>query len=237
MTVGTDPDTKDVCASLDKRMRTNLDGEVAGLQLGIKIKAGLIIFVVLYMSWAINRIALIDAEFVMSTIRYNVQSGQQGFVQEASDELKRSAPTTVRGLRRDLVGSVPSLRTDAERSILGSIDAVGKELEQALTQDVAQLIEDYKAKVNSTNPNLSDAEKLNRVVALLRQDFRSEVTRIANSRTSEFTADLQKLNKQLVRLRQGKNLTKKEEYQRDLLMTWHKLAQMKIQKGEIAPTE
>lgn len=235
MTVVNEKDTQEVCAAVDRRVREGIEAEVASLKLGIKIRAAVIIVVVLYMSWAIHRISLIDAEFVVSTVQLNVQNGREAFVQEASEELKRSAPTTVRSLRKDLIASVPSLRVDAERAIMRSVDAMAKEIENALTKDVGQLIEDYKTKVDATNPNLSDAEKLNRVVLMLRHEFRTEVSKIANSRANEFAADLNKINKQLNRLREGKNLTPKEKYQRDLIATWHKLAQMKIQKGEIVP--
>lgn len=229
--------TQEVCAAVDRRVRESLESEVSNLKLGIKIRAAIIIVVVLYMSWAIHRISLIDAEFVVSTVQLNVQNGREAFVQEASDELKRSAPTTVRGLRKDLIESVPSLRVDAERAIMTSVDALAKEMEGALTKDVGQLIEDYKTQVEATNPNLTDAEKLKRVVLMLRHEFRSEVSKIANSRANEFAADLNKINKWLTRLRDGKNLTPKEKYQRDLLATWHKLAQMKIKNGEIVPTQ
>lgn len=221
--------------AVDARVRARIDGEVNSLQRTIKIKAILCIVIVLYMSWAMNRISQIDAEFVISTVRYNIRDGQEAFVQSATDELKRSAPTMVRGLRADLLGSVPGLRIDAQRALLGAVDPVAKEIESAMSQDVAHMIELYKLKVEAANPNLSDTDKLRRIVALLRQDFRAEVSRIARSRSSEFSADIQKLNKQIQRLRVGKNLTPKEKYERDLLATWHKLAQMKIKKGEIVP--
>lgn len=234
---GDEAATRDVCLAVNLQVREALDEELAGLNRSIKMKVGLIVFIVLYMTWAVNRIGIIDAEFLLSTARFGLHDSQQSLVQDASDELKRSAPMTVRGLRRDLISSIPSLRTDAERAALTSVDAVAKEINAALTRDVAELLVKYKTQIESSNPTLSDGDKLQRMVFLMRQDFRHEADKVARSRSAEFSADLKKFNKQLSRLREGKNLTPTEQVQRDLLATWHKLAVSKLKKGEIAPTQ
>jgi hypothetical protein len=221
------------CEAVDNRVREALDDEVAALKKTIGMKIFLIIFVVGYMSYAINSISRIDADFVVTSLRDRIHGDSDQMVKEASDELKRSAPTMVASLRHDLVAEVPGLRTETEHALLASVDPVAKEIEEALSSDVGKMIEDYKAQVEKTNPKLSDAEKLQRVVFALRQDFRKEVGKVATERAAEFSADLSKLNKHLKKLRESKGLSKQEQLEKDILVTWNKLAKLKIQQGDI----
>lgn len=225
------------CDAVDQRVREALDGEVASLKKTIGMKIFLVIFVVFYMSYAINSISRIDADFVVTSLRDRIHGDSDQMVKEASDELKRSAPTMVKELRRDLVAEIPGLRTETEHALLASVDPIAKEIEESLSSDVGKMIEDYKNQVEKTNPKLSSAEKLQRVVFAVRQDFRKEVGKVATERAAEFSADLGKLNTHLKKLREGKNLSKAEVYEKDILVTWNKLAKMKINQGDILPSQ
>lgn len=227
--------TLEACRAVDSRVRGDLDAELTSVKRTIVAKLALAFFVTGYMAWAINRIALIDADFVVTTVRDNLRGGAQSFVGEASGELKRQAPMMVKELHKNLIDGVPALRNDIEHSLLASVDPVAAEIEKSMSSDVGKMIEDYKGKVDAANAKLSDTEKLTRLVFMMRQDFRKEASKVINHSAEQFSADIKNINKQLLKLREGKNLTAAEKLQRDILATWNKLAKIKVAKGEVVP--
>ena len=194
--------------------------------LGIKII--LIAFVAIYLGWAYTSFEPIDAEFIVSTAHMKFMDEIPTAKKQVVRQLVGRAPALVNRFADEILKSIPNVGKEAQDLARTSITTFLDPLEKDVSSWMAQFIYDAKKRMDAMFPGVSTYEQITRMRRFMLEDFEAGIkemgTDIGESvREHEFIYHLK-------RYASGKNLTPREQLQREIMAIWYVLMKKKIKE-------
>jgi hypothetical protein len=230
-----------VGATIEKSYKTikeDLLKQEKSIRTSIIIKAVLLVFVICYMGYMYSQVSRIDAEEVVNMTKNQFIAELPKISKQMSDDLKASAPATMESLKKRSLEILPQVREHMQAQVLSETkkltDGIGEEMNTLL----AEYVKDNAAKINQSKSDKTDLDKARLLTQMIRADFKKTVQEAADKHLQEYSKDMMKLNADLKKLKDNKNLTQKEKYHRDLISVWAKLMKMEmkdVREGVLNP--
>lgn len=213
---------------LETTLSQTMAAREASLSMGMKVRLGVLVVVLLYFSFLYYLVAGFTADQALLMARGQLDAELPQMQRETVEKMKASAPEVVTQYTNNLVDSVPSMRVRLEEEMLANTHSVLTQMKADLNRVFLELLKESKTELDKMGKDLSTAQKLDRLSKEMRVRFFEERTTVVEGISKEFRSTVQKLNGQLLHLQTGKNLSKAEQHQREMLRVWSKLMQIKM---------
>lgn len=226
-------------SSLEELIEQHIKPREASLQLGQKIRIGLLVIIVGYFSFLYWLVAGFDANSAVMMMRGQLEAELPAMKAETITQMKVAAPQVVDSYAKSLVANVPSMRQQLEDQVLAYTNNNVVEMEAGLNDIFVGMIKESKTKLDQMG-SASTEQKLDRLTKEMTLQIGQESQLIVEGLGKEFKVEIGKINKELKRLQTSSNLTAKEKSQKELLRVVAKLMQMKmkdINKAVVKETE
>ena len=230
-------DIKKSYDGIEKQIKEELEGTQKSLKTSLYIKIGVLLIIIIYMSFLWHIIASFNATGAMQAMLGIVENNTE-YREKMIADLNDSAETNVDEIYNQLNLAIPQIRMEIEKVIFEKIDMFALHIEEEFNISLEGYMKSKIEEINLKKKDATPGEKLTQLIGSLRNDFKSQTYAFTETLTSEISGDILDLNKELKKLQAGKNLTEKEKYQRALLSIWVKLLNTEIkEQGEEAQTE
>jgi hypothetical protein len=213
---------------LEKTLTETMANREARLSSGMKIRAVVLVVVVLYFGFLYYLVAGFTADHAVMMMRGQLDAELPQIKQETVQNMKASAPQVVESYTQDLIQSVPSMRARLEGELLSATGALVNDLQAGLNEVFTQTLAESKTELDKMGPDMSTSEKLNRLSKEMRVHFHQESRAVVDELSADFSSTVRDLIKQVKHLQTSKNLTAKEKHQKEMLRVWSKLMQIKM---------
>ncbi len=218
---------RDVLDTGYKHVKEDLLKTEKSLLTAIYVKVAILVFIIIYMGWVYGHVKAMDAEAVISTAKEQFKAQLPTISMDIARQLKAQAPQTMDQFEKRVMEIIPEIRKNLQNRVLEETGKIADEMEKDIDKIFTEYTEKYAAQIKEKNPDKSEYEQAKMLCDMIRADYKKVAEEAANNLIKEYSQDLGKLHNELVRLRNGKNLSKKEQLQRKLISVWVKL--MKIQ--------
>jgi len=214
--------------SLEKALTETMAAREAKLSTGMKVRAVVLVVVVLYFGFLYYLVAGFTADHAVMMMRGQLDSELPQIKQETVQNMKASAPQVVESYTQDLIRSIPSMRARMESELLSATGALVTDLQAGLNEVFAQTLAESKSELDKMGSEMSTSEKLNRLSKEMRVHFHQESRTVVDELSADFSSTVRDLIKQVKHLQTAKTLTAKEKHQKEMLRVWSKLMQIKM---------
>lgn len=199
----------------------------AALSLGLKIKAGLLLFVLLYFSFLYSTVASFNPDEAVMMVRGQLEAELPQVKQETIQSMKTAAPEVVTRYAQGFVEAIPSLRDQLEQELLTATGGMITKLQADLNTMTGEMLKESKAGLDQI-PGQSTHEKLDRLSKEMRIRIHEESRAAVDQLSGDFSTKIGELNTKIKRLQTAGTLTATEKHQKEMLRVWSKLMQMKM---------
>jgi len=213
---------------LETTLNQTMAAREASLSMGMKVRLGVLVVVLLYFSFLYYLVAGFTADQALLMARGQLDAELPQMQRETVEKMKATAPEVVTQYANNLVESVPSMRVRLEEELLANTHAVLTQMKADLNKVFLELLNESKTELDKMGKDQSTAEKLDRLSKEMRVRFFEERTTVVDGISKEFRSTVQKLNSQLLHLQTAKSLSKAEQHQKEMLRVWSKLMQIKM---------
>ena len=135
--------------------------------------------------------------------------------------LRREAPSMVKRTLRTLLDSLPKLRTLLVRELDTKLGQITDEGRRRLGIEMETAIQASKESLEQEFPDLSDIERMEKLVAIVASDFAKNVEIALDAIYPEYVAEINRIEAFVVDLhtKDGAELTERERTQKELIRT------------------
>lgn len=214
--------------NLEKTLNETMAAREASLSTGMKIRAVVLVVVVLYFGFLYHLVAGFTADHAVMMMRGQLDAELPQIKQETVQNMKASAPMVVESYTQDLINSIPEMRVRLEGELLAATGAMINDLQVGLNEVFTQTLAESKGQLDQMGSDMSTSEKLNRLSQEMRVQFHQESRTVVDELSADFSSTVRDLITQVKHLQTAKNLTAKEKRQKEMLRVWSKLMQLKM---------
>jgi hypothetical protein len=217
-----------VVSSLSQEVRKQVEGARKSLNTVLIIKAVLLGVILIYLSWAYTQFSKLDAETLVCAAEQKINNNEEEWVRN----LKQSAPQFFTELENKSYEVIPAWRLQLEQELNKIINQMGDQFEAKMDVQLSAYIAQHKATIDKKFPKMSSKEKSQRLMEMIRSDFKTLSFKLCDETAKQLSKDVNKLTLDLEKLQRGYNLSEKEKAHRDLIAVWVKFMKMKAKKGQ-----
>jgi len=162
-----------------------------------------------------------DAQALTQIGRIEVEKQLEANRGSMRNLLESSAPQLTSQLLGALVGTLPHLRPLLTRELDSKIKAVTADFEEKLTNEMKSAIIASKANLDQEFKGLSDAQKIEKLVALTSAKFNANVESLLEGLYPKYSEEMTRIRDYMVMLREKSpsQLTERERTQKELIQT------------------
>ena len=198
------------------------------LQVGFKVRIGLIIFAFCYCAFLYSLAHSFTADQACLMVRGQLDAQLPTMKVEAIESMKSSAPAVVEEQCKSLVGSIPSWRRSLQDQILVDTGKNIKEIEDGLNHMCSELLKESKAELDKMGDKMTTAQKVERLSKEMKVKLFEDSREIVDGVAEEYSAKIREVDQEIRHLQTAGNLTAKEKHQKEMLRISSKLMQMKL---------
>ncbi len=214
--------------ALETSLTETMAAREASLSTGMKVRAVVLVVVLLYFSFLYYLAATFTADQALLMARGQLDAQLPQMQRETVEKMKASAPEVVTQYTNNMVDSVPSMRVRLEDELLANTASVLTEMKGNLNKIFTDMLKESQTELDKMGQDKPTYQKLERLAKEMRLRFFHERTTMVDGISKEFRSTIQKLNSQLRHLQTAKTLTKAEQHQKEMLRVWSKLMQLKM---------
>lgn len=205
--------TAQINASADKRRRKQRVIAVVGVLLAVTMTFSL--------SGVTNLTRQLDAEAIAQIGRQEVERRLPAARLDVQNYLEREAPRIVAGTLRTMLDSLPQLRHFVFQGLTVKLDQLNFEFEKNTIAIVANMVHASKQEVDDAFPNLSDRERLVKLVELVTGRFSQNISAATTELYPEYEAEMDRIVSHLDRLQHQDpvELTEEERIHKEIVVT------------------
>ena len=172
----------------------------------------------------------LDTDALAQIARTSVEPELPGARATIEAQLKAQAPEAVRGGMQALVDSMPALRAHLTKGLNEKFDRLNAHVEQRIQALAVETIRQAKEDLDRRHPDMSDAEKLQRLADDVAKKLRKAVPEALDAMYPDYAAEITRLRQEIEDLyRQNPSeLTREEQIKRELLQTAVRLVQREL---------
>ena len=201
------------------------------LHWSVGLKVVLLVFICIYMGWAYANVAKVDADLLMYMAREKINESIPAAKTEMVNRLSEVAPSVIDQLSEGLLDNVPTMEKNLETAAKAALIDLVTPLEEDFIRWLSGYISTVKTTLDEMIPYGSSYEKITMMRKYALDDLRAFIEGISyeigdSVRKSSFMPELR-------RLADGKDLTEKEQLQRDIIALWYVLVKKKLAKLDL----
>jgi len=145
-------------------------------QVVIGIGTALVVLMMFSLSGVTRMAKQLDAAAIAQIGRHEVQKKLPSGRQAVQSYLVQEAPRIVQNALLSMIDLIPELRRMVVADIMNRLDTVHSVFEEKLLVQTTSAIHESKTAIDKAWPNLSDREKLEKLVEQVSKDFRESFT-------------------------------------------------------------
>jgi len=169
---GTTGDIEARIESLIERVARRAETVRRKRQAVLGIGTTLVVVLMFSLSGVTRLASQLDAAAIAQIGRHEVQKKLPSGRAAVQSYLVQEAPRIVQNAMLSMIDMIPELRRMVVSDVMNRLDVIHKAFEDRLVVQTTDAIFESKKAIDKAFPNLSDREKLERLVARVSQDFR-----------------------------------------------------------------
>jgi hypothetical protein len=189
-------------------------------KIGIAIRAGLTLFILVYMTWISTSITKLDATELTRIAATSVQDKLPMWRSELHDYAVGMAPGATDQVRDLFVGLPVMAREYLEAELLTQTDHLITQFENEVDLAIAMVIEDQIELVQTEFPEATPEELLDAIVLGVSAIFHDTMIAAIDELYEHYTIEIHALNAHLDHLQRGDDLTESEKIDKELIEAW-----------------
>lgn len=213
---------------LETFIAETMQAREASLNRGGKIRAVVLVVVLIYFSFLYSLVAGFDADQALLMVRGQMDAGLPQMKIDTIQKMKAAAPEVVASYTQEVQRSIPSMRNRLERELLVATGDTISHLQAGLNDVFTELLKESKSELDKMGSEKGTADKLDRLSKEMRVKFHEESRAVVDGLAAQFSSTLLDVEKKVQHLQTSKTLNAKEKQQREMLRIWSKLMQIKM---------
>jgi len=177
----------------------------------------LLVFVMAYMSWMYISLGKLDAAFLASAARGQIQVELPGLRAQLSQQMIDQAPGLIAHGIEQLKRAPPLLSQQAENMIAEKTKGALLDLEDQLDAELGYDLEDRLTQLGVVKPDGSPEEQIELVLDEVRDDYRTKMEGLVDEMYVQYADELGAVNEFLTRLQSADDLSPRERIQKDII--------------------
>lgn len=163
----------------------------------------------------------LDAEALTQIGRLHVEQRLPESREALTTYLKEKAPSLTSELLWALVGAIPELRPLVLRELSNELARLTAEFEKEVAEAAEASVRSARERLDARYPDLSEAEKLDRVVESVTQQFNEKVAVLYSELYPDYSREMQRVERYLTGLREKDpaTLTDRERTEKEIIET------------------
>jgi len=163
----------------------------------------------------------LDAEAIAQISRQHLEARLPGAREKTQDYLEQAAPRIVRETLRSMLASLPKVRTLVFSGLMSRFDELNYEFEKNTIEIMSQFVHESKEKIDAQFPDLSDREKVEKLVVEVAAQFGKTIKKTTTALYPSYHSEMDRVVSYLDTLEHTppENLTHEQRIQKEIIET------------------